>query len=192
MPAIARRNQDLKRKSSSLDRLRGRCPRSRRASSPGGNNAGYIDLGTALIGPWRGNSIPAVLLEFLKQLRIKGSGIACIDILADMFGLAHADDGRANGWVRENEAQRQLGERHRCRQNSFQFVDSRQRCCKILLIEIPGAPIAFRKFCVEREFAAKAAFVERNAGDDADILFATEWIEFVFRRLIEDVVDDLD
>src|SRR5271166_3508625 len=144
------------------------------------------------VGPGRRLAVPAVLAEFGDQGGAERTLVAVGDIRFYMLGVAHSDNRRADSWIRQNEANRHLGKSHALREYVFESLDPRNRWNKVFRSEIAAAPVAFREAGVGSHVATEAALVERDAGDYSDVHLAAEREEFVFGRLVEDVVDDLN
>src|SRR6202790_1153393 len=144
-----------------------------------------------LVRPALRSAIPSMLLQFREQIPVERPGVTGRNVLSHVLRLAHAGNGRAHGGMRQDEAQRHLRQRHSGGKNFFQFVDALDRLGEIFRTEISGAPVVFGKGGLERHLAAQAAFVEWDAGDYAYVKFLADGKKFVFRGLIEDVVDHL-
>src|SRR2546421_8433368 len=63
---------------------------------------------------------------------------------------------------------------------------------QVLFNEINIAPVAFGPAALFRQSSCHRSFVERHARDDRHVHLGARWEQFIFRILIEDVVDDLD
>ncbi len=126
-----------------------------------------------------------------QKVLVQGASVARGNILCDVLRLAHSHDRGADHRIRKDETQCHLWQSHFVRQNLLQFFHVADRLWQILRAEISGPPIAFRKARLQRHLPAQAAFVKGNARDHAHVQFLANGEKFVFRRLIEDVVDDL-
>ena len=133
-----------------------------------------------------------MFLQFFEQACIERAGVTGGDVLADVFRVAHADDCGTDGGVRQDEAQRHFWQGHASGDDFLEFVYALNCVGEIFRTEVTGAPIVFWETGFERHLAAEAAFVEGDAGNDADVEFLTKREEFIFGRLVEDVVDHLD
>src|SRR5258708_5813472 len=144
-----------------------------------------------LVGPALRSSIPAVLFQFGEERLVERARIAGGDVLTNVIVLAHAGDLRADGRMRQNEAQRHIRQGHSRRQNLFQLVDALESVGQVLGAKISRAPVVFGESSFGSHLAAEAAFIERHAGDYADVEFLANGEQFVLGCLVEDVVDDL-
>src|SRR5205807_5192470 len=63
---------------------------------------------------------------------------------------------------------------------------------QVLFEEISVAPVAFGPAALFRQRSCQSSFVERHTRDDRDVHLCARREQFIFRILIEDVVDDLD
>ena len=108
-----------------------------------------------------------------------------------MITFPHPGNGRAHRQMRQDKPQRHLRQRHPGRQDLLQPLHAFDCPGQILRAKISGAPVAFRKARLERHLPAQAAFIERHPRDHADIEFPAKGEQFILRRLIEDVVNDL-
>ena len=98
----------------------------------------------------------------------------------------------AHGRVLEDEAQGQLGQVHAVRARAGRAA-RRARACRRQVVrrEVQVPPVAFGPARARRQRARQAAFVERHARDDGDVVRLAVREQLVLRRLVEDVVDDL-
>src|SRR5215468_4337297 len=108
-----------------------------------------------------------------------------------MLRFAHSRDRCTHVRIRENEAKCHFGKAHSRGQDVLKLLDALDCWSEIVWTEVIGAPISQWERCVERELSAEAAFIERNPGDYPNVQFAAHWKQFIFRSLIEDVVDHL-
>ena len=58
-----------------------------------------------LVGPALRGAVPAMFLQFCEQALVERAGVAGGDVLADVLGLSHAGDLRADRGMRQDEAQ---------------------------------------------------------------------------------------
>ena len=74
----------------------------------------------------------------------------------------------------------------------FRMVSVFDARLQVFRYKIAVAPVAFRPVAVFGQRPSQAAFIERYSGNYPYIVLAAEWKKFVFRVLVEDIVDDLD
>src|SRR4030088_950581 len=120
-----------------------------------------------------------MFFQLCEQRIIKRPGIAGGDVLTYVLWLPHPSDESADCGMGQDEAQSHLGKSHSCRQNLFQLVDPLDRIAQVLWTEVPGTPIVFGEASFEGHLAAQAAFVKRDAGNDADVEFLADREKFV-------------
>ena len=129
------------------------------------------------------------------ELRVEVGGerafIAGGEIGFDVANFAHAGNDGGNVRIIKNEAERYFGQRGIGRNERFQGVGAFDAVFQIFRDEVGVAPIAFGPRGIEGERAGERAFIEWDAGDDADVVLAACGKEFVFGILVKDVVDDL-
>ena len=122
-----------------------------------------------------GKSVPSLAARFRSTCR----------------GLAHARNGRADRGMLEDEPQRQFRQVHALGDQRLEALDAIERGGEVVGGEVDVPEVALRPDRVRGQRAGQAAFVERHARDDGDAVRAGSREQLVFRRLVEDVVDDL-
>src|SRR5664280_711349 len=114
------------------------------------------------------------------------------DVRGQVLRPAHPGDDRRHVRVREDEPQGELGERLALRHERAKRLDARDRRLQVRLPEVRVPPIRLGPAARERQRAGQASLVERDPGDDRHSELPAGREELVLRRLVEDVVDDLD
>ncbi len=110
-----------------------------------------------------------------------------------MSGAAHAGDHGRNRRMTQTEAQGELGQL--VQRDGGIFGQPLQAIPNLLLAvaaKILMAEVALGKGRVRTDFAGQASFVEGHAGENADVVLLAVGKKFVVRRLVKDIVDDLD
>src|SRR5256885_2525010 len=147
---------------------------------------------TDLLAPAGGAPDPAVGAELCVEVGGKGAFVTGGKIRFDVSNFAHAGNDRADVRVIQNEAESHFRHRGTGRHKRFERIGVFDTGLEIFRNEISAAPIALGPFGIERERSGERTFMEWNARDDGNIFFAASGEEFVFRILVEDVVDDLN
>src|ERR1700674_783905 len=106
--------------------------------------------------------------------------------------LAHAGNDGADIFVVEDETQRHFRHGQAVAKERLERIGVRDAGLQIFRDEIGIAPVSLRPFAIQRECAGKRAFIERDARDYRDVLFAARGKELVLRILIENVVNHLN
>ena len=145
----------------------------------------------ALVRPALRGPVPAMLLQFRQQGFIERPGVAGATFCRTCSAFRMpAIVVLTAGWDRMNRSA--ISGRVIPAGTIFFSLSTRLIVCgQIFRTEISGAPVVFRKSRFERHLAAQAAFIQRDPRDHADIQFLAYREEFVFRRLVENVVDHL-
>ena len=109
-----------------------------------------------------------------------------------MIEAAHAWNRGRDGGMREDESQGDVGQREApAAGHLLQSIDAIERERQIRSGEIHVAKITVGPARIPGERAGETAFIKRHARDDGSAAALARGEQHIGRRLIEDVVDDL-
>src|SRR5215471_1083589 len=142
-------------------------------------------------GPGSYISVPTMLTQSLQQIGFQSGSVTQRDVRVHMVQVAHADDCGRDQPVGQNEAQGHFRQSHAVRHNRLERAYPFQGRRQVLRAEVPASPVSFRKARIWSQFSSQATLIKRNTGNDPNVHLFADAKQFVFRRLVEDVVDDL-
>ena len=123
---------------------------------------------------------------------VEGAEIGDAHAAFDGFDAAHAGDDGGDGGVGDAEAEGDFGERAGDGgEIGAEGGDALDDLLLAVAAEIFGAEFGGIEDGVFGDGSGEAAFIEGDAGEDADVEIAAEGEEVFLRALIEDVIDDL-
>src|SRR5437773_1664073 len=135
---------------------------------------------------------PRVGLELLAQARREPPSVGDGHVGLDAAEPPHAGDHGGHRVVAQDEAQRQLRQRLRITvQQLLERLGPLPDLTLSVALEVLAPEIAGGERAVGGDRPREPALVEGHAGDHAHVVLLAGREELLFRRLVEDVVDDL-